>query len=661
MEAIFFTFAALTLCAAESVAAEPYIAPWSKPYVSDHRVSCWGRTYDFQSSLLPARIVTQGDNILAGPIELLAVIGGKSVPWHDVSFKLIETGTECVRYLTRANRDSLSVECQMATEFDGATRVDILIKPRGTVDVDSLDLVIPFKPRYAKLFHHSSTYPIYVWDWPKRRINAGSIGPDGLRLPFVFHIWLGDDDRGLQVFSESDESWCPSDPENAVIVTPQNGSTMLRMNLLANTKLTKPWKWTFGFIATPVKPWPDDYYDLHYCQMGDYPMLERSDGGVPADAEHPPFIDIMRNLGVNYVGWHEAWSDEQSLPRPKYPEKFVTVVKACHDRGMAVATYTGCYMSVRSKEYNKDWDVYPVGDYYQHQRPDNGDICRITCNNTGYPEFLLGQYSEAVRKYGIDGLYLDGISGPLPCTNTKHGCGYVGKDGNVHPTMPIWRTRDLMKGLYRLVKQNKRGIIVSHTSSSILLPALSFADLYIDGEHLLGHLKLGTPEYPEDLLRAEMSGHNFGIPATQLPIRDSDVEVSERARTLSLLYDALWMWNPYHQADIWRAYDSFGAAGSKWIPYWKTGILISYGDLPDLKISAYLYEKRGALFVVANLGGEAATAKLTIKRKGVGLAPEVPLRAYDASSKDEIAMSGDEMTITVQPNRFRLVAVEVVK
>lgn len=650
----------LILCIAQSVfAGELYMKPWTTPTLQGNTAHCWGRVYDYSSSLLPAEIVSQKQNILAGPIQLVATIAGKKVKWTNLSFTAVGSDKEAVRYVTSVTSPGLSVKCAYTTEFDGMTRVDIKLTAKKEITLDSLELVVPLKQTYVSYFHHASVYPTHVWDWPKKRMNAGAVKADGMKLPFVNHLWLGNDDRGIQFFSESDESWSTADPESAITVTPDGKVTNLTMNLLSNSKIVREWSWDFGFMATPVKPWPADYYKMRYCHMGAYGIEKNQYSGQTADQATPPYLDVLGNLGVNYLGIHEWWSDQQSLPRPKNPDALWSLLAACKAKGMGLVPYTGCYMSTRSPEYSKNWDSLPIGDFYQYQRPDNQDICRIVCNATGYPDLVVSSFTSAYKEYGFGGIYTDGLTCPLPCVNTKHGCGYKGKDGKIHPTMAIWRTREAMKSLYRLVKgQSKPGILFCHTSASVLLPALSFADFYVDGEHLLSMMKLGTPEYSEDIIRAEMSGHNFGIPATQLPISGNTVE-RERARTLAILYDMMTIWHPEHQADIWKAFGSFGMDGAVWVPYWKTQELLQSSDTDNFKISAYLRKGRGALFIVANLGTSKASTRLTANRAGMGLTAKSGIRCRDeVNGGQELTMTGSSLEITVEPGTFRMVSIQ---
>lgn len=637
-------------------AEEPYIEPWTPPTLEGQALGCWGRSYRFHDSLLPAEIVSQGEDVLAGPMELQVTLQGERQPWPSVQFTSAKQDREAVRCTTQAVLGELAAQCRLTLEFDGMLRVDMQLTPQQPVAVDTLELAVPLKTAYAEFFHHQSPYPLYVWDWMKRQINAGRLRETGLKLPFVFHLWLGNDDRGLQLFSESDEVLDPGDATETITVERQGPVTMLRIRLLSHHRLDGPWRWTFGLMATPVKPWPADYHRIHYCQEGGYDIEKRGIDGVPIDASHPAFLDVLKDRGVNYLGFHQAWSVEQSLPRPAEPARLKSLIAACRERGIGLVPYTGTYLSPRSPEYRKEWDSLPLCEHYLGKRNDNGDSLHIVCNGSPNPELLLKLYQEAFAEYGFQGIYSDGLAFPIPCSNAAHGCGYVGRDGQRHVTMTIWRTRELMKRLYRLVKSlPEPGISVVHMSGSALLPALSFADIYLDGEHLMNTWKIGTPEFSEDILRAEMWGHSFGIPAITLPTGVRGPE-RDRARTISALYDISWMWHSSDTADLWKAFDSFDVTGASFVPFWKMAPVVRC-EGESFRVSGYLQPGRGILLIVANLGSAEATADLEVNPAALGLAPQRPLEARDEVAGTALPVSERTIRVPVPPQRFHVISV----
>ena len=146
--------------------------PWTPVSVKGRTVSCWGRNYSYGSSVLPSQIITQSENILAGPVRITAKANGQNLRWERAAFTTLTCDAESAQYVTRAHSDQLSVECRFKTEFDGVTRVDLLLKPKGRVKIYSLDIVFPLKSDCATLFHHYPAGPVYEWDWPTKRMNS---------------------------------------------------------------------------------------------------------------------------------------------------------------------------------------------------------------------------------------------------------------------------------------------------------------------------------------------------------------------------------------------------------------------------------------------------------------------------------------------------------
>jgi len=214
----------LILAPANHLLAGETLAPWTSPELKRTTVTCWGRAYRFDGTLLPTKIASQERNILASPVKLATVVNGRELKWRRAAFKPTGKSNEAVGYSTRVSAAGVGACCEFTTEFDGCTRVELTLESSAPLKLDSLDLVIPLRPAYAQFFHHSSTLPVYVWDWPKKQLNAGRVGAQGLKLPFVYFIWLGSDEGGLQVFSESDEALSPAEPTTVVTVSPGRGS-----------------------------------------------------------------------------------------------------------------------------------------------------------------------------------------------------------------------------------------------------------------------------------------------------------------------------------------------------------------------------------------------------------------------------------------------------
>jgi len=71
------------------------------------------------------------------------------------------------------------------------------------------------------------------------------------------YVWLGDNDRGLAWFAESDQGWAVEPADDALVVRHEEDAVALRVNLINTpTHLAGSRQYVFGLQATPVKPIP---------------------------------------------------------------------------------------------------------------------------------------------------------------------------------------------------------------------------------------------------------------------------------------------------------------------------------------------------------------------------------------------------------------------
>jgi hypothetical protein len=641
-------------------------APWTPlEWANDEaRIHCLGRSYAI-NGMFPDSIISQGKELLAAPIQLQAERGGEILQISGYRRDIVEMvpgllsiGTECTMGGTKAS-------CQINAEFDGMLRFDIQLDALEPTEFSSLDLVIPMKRELVTLYHH---YPVQMiwWEPTDWQINAGALPEDGLKLPFTYHVWLGNDDVGLQWFAESDEGYAPADRSSVITVTPAQDAAVLKINIMSNQMLDGAFRFTFGLMASPVKRFPENYHSWHYNHQAHWSMADHRfsthplKDGKPANEDFPSWLDELKSAGARFLGFHEWWSAEQSMARPYYPDRFKSMLEAVHENGMKLIPYTGVYMSEIAPEFNPDWRVGPPEKMYVYDRSAYEDRkppqrAHITCWNTPYPEILTNQFAGLFKDYGVDGVYTDGLVVPLPCTNMKHGCGYVDADGNIRPTVAIFQAREMMKRFYQICReQNKETLIVSHTSACILLPVLGFSDAYLDGEHLLSKKRAGTSELPLEALRAEMCGHNYGIPCYVLP-SDDPLYGRNYTRGIALLHDVIMPWSIADEIDIWKAFTSFGIDGAQWIPYWRSDSVLAY-EADKLLISSYLQERRGLLMVAMNLGGSGIVAEVEVDTHFAGI--EDVFTARDAVTDEQLRVDGKSVVFGVAPGCFRMIIVD---
>ena len=651
------------------------IAPWTpvavKSDASGVEVGVWGRMHKLANSALPTSMVTAGQEILASPVRLAGKVNGKAIEWKRGGNLVVraEPG-EAVIAGWQAG-DELIVNTTTHVDFDGLMRVDLVVLPqrRQTPKLEQLWLEVPLKRQQVSLFHY------FPGRWGSSK-NSGALPQKGLALPFKPFVWLGQEDRGLGWFAESDQGWQPEEAGRAVEVLVSAEEVLLRLRLLDST-LRLPRTFTFGFQATPVKPLPRDFHEWriwHVPQLGVGSTLP-----VPKEwwlchrafPDRKPLatLDRAKELGVKTAVFHEDWAPIQNYPMTTPEAEFKSIVDACHQRGMKVLVYYGYELSPLAPEWAELSDKVLVKNsvgqitpgWYRH--PEQRDF--KVCYNSVWADRLAEGIGRAQKRYGYDGLYLDGTIQPWACCNEQHGCGYRAADGSLRPTYPIFAVRRLMQRLYAMVHE-QGGLISAHQSTCCVTPTLAFAHCYWDGEQFAGGGLSGDPlkNLPLDAFRAEFMGHNFGVPCEFLAYERPPQWTYDHALAFSLLHDvrvrpcglaALEKMSP-----IWDVMTRFEVGTAEWHPYWEKEPL-AVAEPPSVRVSLYSRPAaKGAngraLLVVSNLSADqSATADVKIDFARLGVAART---AIDALSNEPLPCADGRLTVPLPPMRMRLVWVE---
>ncbi|MBI5821520.1 MAG: hypothetical protein HZA88_21335 [Verrucomicrobia bacterium] len=670
--------AAVLLCVpftgAQAIESPKLIPPWTpvtvKTDASGVEVGVWGRSHKLTRAL-PHSIVTAGSEILASPIRLVGSVSGKPIEWKRGGNFVFRADKSHAIVTGWQAGDDLIVNTTTRIEFDGLMRVDLVVLPQRkmTPKLEQLWLEVPIKRERASLFHY------FPGQWGKSK-NSGELPEAGLTLPFKPFVWLGREDSGLGWFAESDKGWQPQAADRAIEVVVQGSEIVLRMRLLDST-VRLPITFTFGFQATPVKPWPKDFHEWriwHVPQLGvgsTLPMPKEwwlCHRAFP-DRNALATLDRGAKLGAKTAVFHEDWAPIQNYPMTFPGNEFKRIVDACHRRGMKVLVYHGYEFSPLAPEWaelhdeilvkNSKGDITPG--WYRH--PEQRDF--KVCYNSIWRNRLADGIEQAQKRYGFDGVYLDGTVEPWACCNERHGCGYRAADGTLRPTYPIFGVRQFMQRLYAMC-HSRGGIVNAHQSTCCATPTLAFADSYWDGEQFAGGELSGDPlkNLPLGALRAEFMGRNFGVPCEFLAYERPPQWTFDHALAFSMLHDVrvrpCGIASLEKMSPIWNTMTRFGAGKAEWHPYWETKPLAT-AQPESVKVSLYarpgVKGKGGrALLVVSNLSADQpATAQVTVDFRRIGVAAKT---ATDALSRETLSCADGKLTVPLQPMRMRMVWVE---
>jgi hypothetical protein len=617
-----------------------------------HSVSCWGRTYRFVPGSLLESVTAAGSGILHAPVRLTAVAGGRSVRFAAETIDQVASDPDEVVLEQRLTAANLDLRVQAHVEFDGMIRFDVEVSAADAVDLDSLSIEIPIRAEHAEYLYH------FPGAWGTAR-NAGALPDTAVKMGFRPYVWLGDDDRGLAWFSESDRDWhvAPGTPATEVVrdgdrvvltlhlisspmrLAPESQRPLawdtapeLENAVIRDAAITgergeryQPLRYTFGLQATPVKANEQGAWDYRCIHVGPAP---------PAFTEpltlSPRFLDRCVQAGVRTVVLHQFWTDIEAHTIPVDRERLHEWVEACHERGLKILLYYGFLISSAAPEWRDFGAVcltmpsygYPV--FHTRTQPDQS--AWVVCLNSAWQDFVADAIARAMDEFGIDGVYLDGMEFPAGCINTLHGCGSMRSDGSVAKSYPIFGVRSAMRRIHNAVKSvNPEGQINAHNSTCMVMPTLGFATSYWDGEQFqdVRGIDNAATQLPLDAFRAEFMGRQWGVPAEFLCYGQGFT--FEQAWAVTLIHDVPV--RPMNQpgledldlaSRIWRLMDDFGRSQAEWLPYWQNAEYIR-ADSPGIYVSLHRHPANGVLAVVSNLNRERTTFALTVNWELLGM------------------------------------------
>ena len=618
--------------------------PWTPlelPSSALPAVRCWGREYTFGPSGLAA-VESQGEAVLASPLVWTARIAGRAVEWTPGATKVLRREPGVVEIESSQSAPELGLTCRGRIEFDGFVKLGFRLEG-GTagLTLDALTLDVPLRSAWAELMHYFPKVPVWYGGVGVQGLNAGSVPAAGWSSAFIPHVWVGDEERGLQWLCESDRGWRPADPQRAIELVRQGDAQVLRLNLIGQpTPLASPRSYTFGFMASPVKLLPPERYQWHYTHVGGCSDILRD-------------ADRMRELGVRLVDtltWTELWGYPRAATRENV-ELLHSTVRASRARGMGMMVYFAFLMSAAAPEYGALNRECRIVDPHAYQCPGwMNDTVYAVCQKSVWSEFMLSSIDESLREFDLDGIYSDSMTCIGECSNLLHGCGYTGEDGTVHPTVEVFAVREFMKRVYRLLELRERQTgrpmrFIGHTSANVMLPTLSFCTAYLDTEHLTG---MSRPfAIPLDAFRAEFMGRNFGVPAQALSYHHRNGGkglTSGELLAVSLLHDVETPWSYETMAPVWKAWDEFGMTDTEFLPYWQEW---GWRAPEGVKVSAYAKPGRREMLAVAtNVATSGVSGELCLGG--------AVTRAADAIGARSISLREGQVVDTFPPGQARM-------
>ncbi len=614
---------------------------------SSARISCWGRVYTLGPTGLPVQIRSKDADLLAAPVRLIAESEGGAVEWKSTGMKLVKSSQAQVILEGTAQSRIGKLDWTCTAEYDGLLRYDLQIAPSPGATIDKLEMIFSVKPEHAQLKWQPGVWPADRHG--RLRPGEGVLVSGGAD----WYTWLGDLDRGLAVFFETDEAWDDPRRADAFRIERQPGSVNVAWWFIKGTKaLPEPWKYTFGIEATPVKKTPGGRKWL-----------------------------LAGHLPVGTGNFVIPWATPRALRYFGYPKatnsrKYRRLVEFYHKQDIKVCPYVLLNLlsdAAPELSAHPEW----TGNLVAKGKGGSGDVARYgddlsaVVPTSEYIDWIVWKCDQFVRENDLDGMYHD-FTMLMVLTDIPQGFGYM-RDGKPVRCYPFFARRELYKRIYTMLKQYKKDAInIGHMSGCLYLPYLSFCDIIVTGEHFGGaHFQGKTYQelLPDDYIQAEIMGHNYGLTTVFLE-QWGNLAPNQDHRFLlglALLYDfSLWIGTEAEKPNqrVYKAFREFGAMDAEFIPFWRADDIVR-GQTDEVRCSVYRKQRGGAMLVFFNRGKEARKMTFTVdwaKLKTQGSGPVVARDAlpagWDELVDNQLPVKGNQLTIKVPAEGFRLLAVE---
>ncbi|MCF7855022.1 MAG: DUF6067 family protein, partial [Candidatus Pacebacteria bacterium] len=612
--------------------------PWTPMEIRKDVITCWAKEFDLRRTAgLPRQVRCLDEPIFASAPTL--EIDGKSLGGRRPTLLVKRKAGDRIETVGAVELEDFNLTIEARYEFDGFTRYDVTLTPmKAGVTVDGLRLVFPFAKERALYYH---VWGGNAYGRPTRE-TANFVGDEPLVTGFESNVWLGDNERGFCWFAEAPKGWSHPDDKDLIHIVPSRRTVDVTVDMLREgTPLNEPVTITFGTMATPAKPRPDEWrtwegrptQDWGWYTVFSFPYPPKNPERFSAANKNPWRLPMLSNFFAGRVYmenghpvpeqwlWGHLWHTSWSAPRPP--------------AGKAAGTA--------------------------------GNIVSYTAQNmaSSWPDFYLYKLKSMREKYNLRSVYLDTCIRQV--NNPFSGYTWTAPDGSTRGSVDIFAFRDFQKRIYNFIHQDPEGKVMMHHSNQVAIPILSFADMHMNGEHFnTGPHQVQGRHYSDDEVmppgaaRACFTLKQWGVVPTFLP----EHPVSTRSAMGYLwVHDMLiypaWLpnYDTLHKGRDVRK--SFGLGDVTFLGYW--------GDTPptkptpgDIYVSAWKKNDGSAvMLLVANMTYDDTLIPLELNEKNLGIPRgKNEIDTLDLEFGGTFKIRKGTLTVPVKEHDFRLLRIE---
>jgi len=651
--------------------------PWGyKPIKrSDDGFEVVFRKYVMNGRPLPEQIISRGDPLLAGPMELSGEVGGRPISFEYGKFIVKDTSDTRAVFEQEVRADGLLLKVRGALDFDGFIRYDLALKLSGAaVRIDKLLLRIPVNAKYVKYYAHKALSTDLA-GYPSPAYPYGAVedffenNPGGW-IPFTYAVYLGCRDRGIEWVAESDRYWSPENEGKMIRLAKEDGRVDMVFQFIGRpTELKAPRTISFGIIATPVREYTRRRY---YSRFKTALSFQRDCDWKRFDKTLGDFC----KMGFNYFNLYINAKRLNLFSNARYYDKetlgtFREYARRVHERGGKLIYYCGYGLPhgiPNDDTFGSEMRMEPVkpSGWYNHAGP--------------FADYWLHSVKFMCDNCNLDGIQTDGLAVVPLMTNPSYDFGWS-RNGKQHGTYPVFAVRELMKRLYIMLKfeldGGKEGYHTLHCDRPPVYSIDAWSDYALSGEahhHTVTSLRELFPDRYAvfyDTLGQGVAPYALWGYARDLAVTRNMAFTLHHLHGIQTGYAArLGKLGPAYEvaggfASEARMWHDFNMGEADYRPYWKHPDLVRIEsndpevEIPDdaIRVTAFVHPGESALLVVANLDHVGYTLRLSPDLQKLDL-PGGLQRYYVSDPILEYPiLTRPSLRIDVYPQRWRAILI----
>ncbi len=431
-------------------------SPYEPIKIMDKALSVLNRTYKINDLGWPESITSDGEELLSAPIRLELYAGGKPVQLTPKSLDWSDKKNGKVSWTAKSEGAGILFTVKNTLEYDGTVFTELSLAPQaGEAAVDSLNFVADFKEfvNMAKVFRGSNyagggTFRInddmkgVIWDSAQTRPIPGVAGT------FNPAVYIGNPDKGLWWFGDSDQGWILDDAKSSGRIERTTEGKIRLTQLLVNkqSKITAPRTIKFVLQAVPAKPmpankreiewgpqiiwghggWADGYYTFGYDTKEQWEAFSKWDWASRALYVATNLIGPGLQGFPTYAGEWTGDSDYMKFTKGR--------------QQLNLLTKEGTFKNAAGLEFKDNLEL-KISGYVL------GDTVKSLVDCRAY------YYDQGVKFGKLRGFWWD-MDTIWPIYKPELGFGYVRDDGTRQPSFNFCAMREMYKRLYQIAWQN---------------------------------------------------------------------------------------------------------------------------------------------------------------------------------------------------------------